>query len=144
MPPSKSETLVRRYIQQVWNRANMQVLDELATEAYTYHLGGQPPRDTTAMQQFVEAVHVAFPDWRVEIEDIIADEDSVAVRWTGEVTHQGVFHGIPATGKRLSVCGINVYRIEEGKISAEWEQMDSVSMLQQLGVLPPPDPSTGD
>ena len=134
--------LVRQYIQEVWNRAHTDVIDEVVAEGYEYHLGGQPPRDKEAMKQFVTAVHAAFPDWCVEIEDIVADEQLVAVRWQGEATHNGTFHGIPPTGKQLSVCGINLYRVADGVIIQEWEQMDSLWMLQQMGVLPPPRPAS--
>ena len=78
------------------------------------------------------------PGWRVTIQDIVANGDLVAARWTDEVTHEGTFHGIPATGKRVVVSGINMYTIKNDRISAEWEQMDSLGMLHQMGVLPPP------
>jgi len=132
------KNLVTRYIETVWNQGDLAALAELTAETFRYHLGGQPPRDRATMGQFLEAVRVAFPDWRVEIEDIAAEERIVAVRWSGQVTHQGPFHGIPPTGKRIDVCGINIYAIEDGKIAQEWEQMDSLGMLQQLGVLPQP------
>jgi steroid delta-isomerase-like uncharacterized protein len=89
------------------------------------------------MLEFLKAVHAAFPDWRVRIEDMVVDGATAAVRWTGEVTHEGPFHGIPATGKRISVSGINLYRTQDGRIAQEWEQMDSLGMLAQLGALPP-------
>jgi steroid delta-isomerase-like uncharacterized protein len=132
--------IVSKYIEEVWNNVNLAVLNDLTGPTYTYHLGGQPPRDVAAMQRFLQTVHMAFPDWRVQIQDIVAEGKTVAARWTGRVTHEGVFHGIPPTGKQVSVCGINVYLIKDGKISQEWEQMDSLGMLQQLGVLPPPKP----
>ena len=55
--------------------------------------------------------------------------------WAGTVTHEGDFRGIPATGRRIQVSGINMYRVEDGRIGAEWEQMDSIGMLQQMGVV---------
>ncbi len=142
MTSEELKGLVRRYIEAVWNQANGQSLDEFVTADYTYCLGGQPPRDKAAMREFLTAVRVAFPDWRVEIDNIVADSDTAAVRWTGSVTHRGPFHGIPATGKQVSVCGINVYTAEGGRISQEWEQMDSLGLLQQLGALPSPKPPT--
>lgn len=138
MSETEAKRLVSNYIEEVWNNADLSALNDLTTAEYTYHFGSQPPRDKAALQQFLQAVHVAFPDWRVQIQAIVAEGNTVAVRWKGSVTHEGVFHGIPPTGKKISVCGINVYQIEEGKIAKEWEQMDSLGMLQQLGVLPPP------
>lgn len=127
--------LVQRYIEEVWNNADAAALDELTNEGYTYHLGGQPPRDKSSMHRFLQSVHAAFPDWRVRVEDIVAEGNTVAVRWIGRATHQGPFYGIPPTGKKISVCGINIYKIENDKISQEWEQMDSLGMLQQLGLI---------
>jgi len=138
MSQNDPKSLVSRYIEEVWNKANLAALNDLTTPTFTYHLGGQPPRDIAAMQEFLQAVHVAFPDWRVQVQVIVAESNTVAVRWNGLVTHEGVFQGIPPTGKQISVCGINIYLIAEGKIAQEWEQMDSLGMLQQLGILPPP------
>jgi hypothetical protein len=87
--------IVSRYIKEVWNRADLAALHALTGPTYTYHLGSQPPRDKDGMQQFLQAVHVAFPDWRVQIQDIVVEGTTVAVRWDGTVTHAGVFHGIP-------------------------------------------------
>ncbi len=140
MPTDDVKALVSEFIEKVWNKADMAALDELTLATYTYHLGGQPARDRAAMQQFVQAVHVAFPDWRVQIQTIVAEGDSVAVQWNGRVTHQGPFQGLPPTGKAIDVAGINLYLIQDGKIAQEWEQMDSLGMLQQLGVLPAPPP----
>lgn len=137
MPTDAATTLVSTYIEDVWNRAHAQAFNRLTAVSFTYCLGGQPPRDRAATLAFVQGVHAAFPDWRVRIEDIVAAGDTAAVRWSGQVTHEGPFHGIPATGRRITVSGINFYRIENGRIAQEWEQMDSVGMLAQLGVLPP-------
>ena len=128
--------LVVKYIEEVWNNGNVAAIEALTGETFRYCLGGQPARDRAAMRQFLEAVRVAFPDWQVRIQDIVAEDATVAVRWVGEVTHQGPFHGIPPTGKRVSVCGINVYAVADDRIAQEWEQMDSLGLLQQLGALP--------
>ncbi len=129
--------LVRRYIDGVWNQGDPAALAALTTESFAYRLGGQPPLDRAAMQAFVGMTRAAFPDWRVEIAEMIAEPHAVAVRWEGEVTHAGPFRGIPPTGRRIAVSGINVYRIRDGRIDTEWEQTDSLGMLRQLGVLPP-------
>ncbi|MGD8494681.1 MAG: ester cyclase [Gemmatimonadales bacterium] len=125
--------LVEEYVERVWNEADLDALDALTSDGFVYRLGGQPPRDAAATGAFVRGVHVAFPDWRVEIRDIVAGPDRVAVRWTGSATHQGPFHGIDPTGRRVEVSGMNFYAVEGGRISAEWEQMDSLGLLHQLG-----------
>jgi len=132
----EAKDLVATYIEEVWNCGNLAALSDLTAPGFTYHLGGQPPRDLAGMEQFLAGTREAFPDWRVTVENIVGDESLVAVRWSGEVTHLGLFHGAPATGKKVSVSGINLYRIEGGKVAQEWEQMDSLGMLGQLGLLP--------
>lgn len=89
-----AKALVLKFVEDVWNRADAESLDRLTTDSYTYHLGGQP-HDKAAMLAFVKAVHGAFSDWRVTVEDTVVDSDSAAIRWTGQVTHDGPFHGIP-------------------------------------------------
>jgi steroid delta-isomerase-like uncharacterized protein len=126
--------LVRRYIDRVWNGGDAAALEELTLPDFTYSLGGQPPRDRTGMAQFLRETRAAFPDWRVETDDLIVEGDLAAVRWHGRVTHTGPFRGVPATGRRIDVSGINVYRVSNGRIAAEWEQTDSLGMLLQLGV----------
>ena len=137
MSVDTARTLIMTYIEDVWNRADAQAFERLTTDAFTYHLGGQPPRDKAAMLAFLQNVHAAFPDWRVRIEDVVVENDTAAMRWSGQVTHEGPFHGIPATSKHITVSGINLYRIEDGRVAQEWEQMDSLGMLAQLGVLSP-------
>jgi predicted ester cyclase len=73
------------------------------------------------MRQFLESLRVAFPDWRVEVLDCIADGDRVGVRWQGRATHEGPFHGLSPTDKQVA-------------IATEWEQMDTIGLLTQLGV----------
>lgn len=129
------KSLVTGYIERVWNGGDADAVEDLTTPAFAYRLGGQAPLDRAGMRQFLAATRVAFPDWRVEIASMLAERDSVAVRWVGTVTHRGAFHGIPPTGRTISVSGINLYRIENSKIAEEWEETDSLGMLRQLGVL---------
>jgi steroid delta-isomerase-like uncharacterized protein len=84
------------------------------------------------------AFFAAFPGLHISIEDVIAQGDKVAVRITWQGTHQGEFMGIPPTGKPVTVTGINLYRVANGKIVEEWWQEDILGLMQQLGVLPPP------
>lgn len=128
--------VVKEYIDRVWNKGDRRALEELTAPFFSYQLGGQAPLDRAAMSQFLSATRLAFPDWRVEVLELVAHGELVAVRWRGTVTHEGPFHGIPPTGRRVHVSGMNMYRLAEGRIAEEWEQMDSLGLLRQLGVLP--------
>jgi steroid delta-isomerase-like uncharacterized protein len=134
MTDEDAAALVKEYIDTVWNRGDVEALHRLTAPDFRYYLGGQPGRDHSEMAEFLSQTRTAFPDWRAVISAIISEGDHVAVRWSGRVTHAGDFHGIPATGKQIDVSGINMYQVTEGKLAAEWEQMDSIGILRQLGV----------
>jgi len=136
MASVEAKDLVEKYIEQVWNRGDLAALAELTTPGFKYHLGGQPLRDMDGMQQFIIMTRSAFPDWRVGIESIVSEGEAVAVRWRGEVTHLGPFHDAPPTGRKITVTGINFYRVDGDKVAEEWEETDSLGMLGQLGMLP--------
>lgn len=129
-----AEALVARYIEEVWNQGDLASLDALTAPGFEYRLGGQPPRDRAAFAEFLAQTRTAFPDWRVEPDHIIADPEGVAVRWHARATHRGRFHGILPTGRTIRVTGINLYAIEQGRIASEWEETDTLAILQQLGV----------
>jgi predicted ester cyclase len=81
----------------------------------------------------------AFSDNEVTVDDQIAEGDKVVTRWSSKGTHSGEFFGIPATGKRVAGKGIGISRIVDGKIVEEWGESDMLGMMQQLGVIPPPE-----
>jgi steroid delta-isomerase-like uncharacterized protein len=78
----------------------------------------------------------ALPDLKMVVEDMIAEGDKVVLRYTLEGTHEGELFGIPPTGKQLSVKGIAVERVSDGKIREHWRVTDELGMMQQLGVIP--------
>lgn len=134
MMDSAVSDVVLEYIEAVWNQGDMEALERLTAPGFAYYLGGQPGRDRAEMKELISIIRIAFPDWRVEISAMVTEGTSVAVRWEGVVTHEAEFRGIPPTGKRITVSGINMYELADGQIVGEWEQMDSIGMLQQMGV----------
>jgi steroid delta-isomerase-like uncharacterized protein len=117
MSPVEAKALVRQYVERVWNSADFAALTELTTPTFAYFLAGQPARDRAGIQQFLETVHLAFPDWKVEIVECFAEGNAVVIRWRGEVTHLGPFHALLPTGRRIAVSGINIYHIVDGLIA---------------------------
>ena len=87
-----------------------------------------------ALKQHIAGAEAAFPHYELIAEDLIAEGDKVVVRFTLRATHQGDFMGVSATGRQINVPGIIIYRIADGKIVEHWMQIDSVAMMQQLGV----------
>ena len=126
---------VENYIEIIWNQADMKTLESLTTANFQYHFANHAPRNHKKMIMLVLELHRAFPDWCIEIDDIITEGAKVVVRWHGNVTHQGDYLGIAATGNKIFVCGINIYRIEDGRIAEEWEQTNSLSWINEMGAL---------
>jgi steroid delta-isomerase-like uncharacterized protein len=136
MNAAENETLVRRLFD-AWNGADLAIVDEVvAPDAVPAHEGTSRGRES--WKEAITTYRSSFPDIRYEIDDLIAGEDKVTVRWTATGTDTVGFMGMPATGRRATVCGINIYRIESGLLAEHWDQWDLAGLLQQLGALPSP------
>jgi steroid delta-isomerase-like uncharacterized protein len=120
------------------NACNVARLRALAAPDCIVHLGGRPSQDIAAAERFVVSFRVAFPDGPLSIDDLIAEGDRVAHRWTVHGTHQRDFEGIPATGRLVTMTGIFIYRIAGGRVVEIWASVDDLGLLQQLGVVPAP------
>jgi len=128
----------RAIIQHLFNELNNQnfaAMMELCSDC-TYHmpmvgnLRGEP------LKQFFTSLSNAFPDAQRTVEDQFTDDIHVVTRWTAAGTHKGPFMGIAPTGKRVTITGISIHRISGGKIVEEWQEWDSLGLMQQLGVIP--------
>ena len=136
MSTEENKAVVRRMYEE-WNKRNLAGIWELYAPDYVYHgTGVFPDLDLAAMKQMVPAFWTAFPDEHMVVEDMIAEGDKVAYRFTFRGTHQGDFMGIPPTGKQVSVTGITIDRIKDGKVVESWANYDTLGLLQQLGVIP--------
>jgi steroid delta-isomerase-like uncharacterized protein len=126
---------VRQFYDEVVNGGDLDRVEEFCTEDFVDHeeFPGIPPtRD--GVRQFFGLMREAFPDFRVDIEDLIVEGDRVAVRMTMSGTQQGEFMGVPATGRRFSVDGVDILRMEGSEQAAEhWGVTDVMSLMQQLG-----------
>jgi predicted ester cyclase len=78
----------------------------------------------------------AFPDLTLSADDLLGDGDRVVLRWTAHDTHQAELMGMPATGRRVTMTGIDILRVVDGRIVERWGEFNGVEMLQQLGTLP--------
>ncbi len=140
MGTEENKAMVRRAVEEVFNKGNFAILDELFASDYVDHVAGaQEVRGPEGMKQFATTYRTAFPDLDITIEDQIAEGDKVVTRWTGRGTHQGELEGIPPTGKQATVTGIAIDRIVNGKVVETWDQFDTLGMMQQLGVVPAPE-----
>jgi steroid delta-isomerase-like uncharacterized protein len=139
MSTEENKALARRFFEDVWNKHNLALVDELFSTDYVEHrpVPGMPPtRD--GFKQVASMFWSGFPDGRIDVEDQVAEGDTVVTRWTSRSTHTGEFMQLAPTGKQLVVGGININRIADSKIMETWVQFDQLGMLQQLGVVPAP------
>jgi steroid delta-isomerase-like uncharacterized protein len=133
-----NKAIARRVYEEVLNRRNVDALDELAALDYLEHdpLPGQGT-GLDGLKDRVRMIVEAF-DPHFTIEDIVAEGDRVVVRWTNSGTSVGEFAGMPATGGSFSIQGIDIYRVEKGKLAEHWHVIDLLGQMQQLGLLPSP------
>ena len=138
-----NKTVSRRLFEEVWNKGNLAVLNEIIANDHVNSGPGTLPGLPTGPEgakQFVMIYRNAFPDTHFTTDEQIAEGDKVVTRWTAHGTHQGELLGIPATDKSSTVTGISVDRIVDGKIVESWGIFDQFGMMQQLGVIPMPEP----
>lgn len=132
MQAEDNKQLLRRFEDQVWNRHNPAVLDELCAPDYLAHMPGNRLLDRTAHRQIIALFQKAFPDCEVTTDELIAEGERVAWRWTFRGTHQGEFHGLPPTGRYVTMNGISMLQIRDGKVLKSWHQGDNQVLMQQL------------
>jgi steroid delta-isomerase-like uncharacterized protein len=133
-----NKALCRRFFEQVWNNRNLAAIDELFAPNYVRHTVSGPEFGTgpQSMHRMVNFYLGSFPDVRFTIDDVVAEQDKVVLRWTARATHQGQFEGIQPTGKAVNVSGTTLVRIAGGKIVEAWDSFDALGLLQQLGAFP--------
>jgi steroid delta-isomerase-like uncharacterized protein len=133
---AEQNKILARKVFDLNNQHDLEKLGNVISPKHILHFGGMPPMDWNGHKQLLSAFHSAFPDFRIDIEDLIAEGDKVTIRMTATGTHKGVFQGIPSTSKKINVTGIAIQRMVEGKVADEWINVDTMSLMQQLGALP--------
>ncbi len=142
MSADENRSIARRFVLEHNQADYVATFDALLAQTCVVHeyLPGVPPSmDREAYEQFIADFRAAMPDIHNGIEDVIADGDSVVVRWTGNGTHTGAgLMGIPAQGHAVHANGVYIFRIRDGRIQETWDLWDTVNVLQQLRSLPAP------
>ena len=134
----QNKTIVRRLFDELWNKGNLSVADELFAPTYTYHDPSTPDvgKGPESEKKRVTLYRNAFHDLRLTIEDIIAEGETVMARWSCRGSHKGELRGIAPTGKQFAISGVSIARFEEGKMVEGWINWDALGLMQQLGVVP--------
>jgi steroid delta-isomerase-like uncharacterized protein len=134
-----NKALVRRFFTEAWSTGDVSRRDAFLAPGYRGHIAGAAePIDADGWTAFLTAFRRAFPDATFTVQDMVAEGDRVAVRLTMRGTHLGEMNGLPPTGRRVTVTGISIERVADGRIVEGWNQNDALGLLQQLGALPQP------
>jgi len=125
MSTEENAAIARRWID-VWDKGDEAALDELYAPEFVYHMrfAGQQP-GLAGEKQVVRMLHSAFPDLRIVIDDLIVDEHNAVIRWTMPCTHRGAFRGIQPNGRTVRFTGMDILRIENGKITSRWDEVNN-------------------
>lgn len=131
-----NKAFVRRFVGYI-NNNPLAPIDEFFAANYTYDNFSMPDvKDLSSLTEFNVAAYSAFPDIRFTIEEMVAEGDKVVYRASARGTHKGEFMGIAPTGKQVTFTSIVISSIVNGKFQEDWESLDGIYVLQQLGVIP--------
>jgi len=133
--PEKHESVVRRIVDDVWNKGNLKLVDELFTPDYVNNDPMNPTRGPQGMKDLVNKYRGGFPDLRLDIDELFSIGDRVVVRWRCGGTHLKTLEGIQPTGRRVITPGITIYRFQGDRIAEAHTNWDALGFLQQLGVV---------
>lgn len=133
-----NKIVARRLFEVVLSTGDWDEYRRLHTDNFKAHAGdgrsGTLDEDLAA----AKGLRQAFPDLKVGVERVVAENDMVAVQWIARGINTGAGNGLPATGRSVEVGGITIFRMEKGRIAEEWNSMDTLGMLRQLGLMPSP------
>jgi steroid delta-isomerase-like uncharacterized protein len=133
------KAIARQWSEELWGRGNLAVADQIIAPDYVRHDPGDPfpARGPDDVKRIVTMLRAMLPDLTIEVEDLIAEGDKVAVRYTGIATDSGGYMGHPPTGKTTHTAAIQVFRFAGDKIVESWAVRDDLGVLRQLGHVPP-------
>jgi steroid delta-isomerase-like uncharacterized protein len=135
----QNKAIVRRAFEEPW-KGNLDVVDELVATQYIGHdpANPEPLHGPEGVKEFISGYRAAFPDARITVEEQLAEGDLVATRWSARGTHAGELMGVEPTGKQVTVSGLAISRLENGKIVEEFQNWDNFGLMKQLGAVPEP------
>jgi steroid delta-isomerase-like uncharacterized protein len=130
----QNKAIARRAFDEILSRGRFELAEQLYAKDFVNH-GIHSNVSLEEDQAALRGWHEAFPDVTVVPEKFIAEADLVTIYWIARGTNTGTGNGLPATGKKVELAGITIWRIVDGKIKEEWSAFDQLSMMRQLGLV---------
>jgi len=132
MSIEQNKAVARRFIDEVFVHGDAAAIDELAADDFTAHTFGPQPVGRDVLKAALPRVAEGIRDPEFRIDDVIAEDDRVAVRLTSSATHTGPFMGVPASGNRYTIQEIHIFRIRDGQVVEHWHEFDKAALMAQL------------
>ncbi len=136
MTADENKNLISQFYNEVWGKGNLSFADQVFHQEYIRHdlRPGNPLPGPEGQKKIAGDFRRAFPDLSIHLDLIFATEDFVAARWTMTGTHTGKWGNIEPTNKKATFSGVNLFRMEEGKVKEIWNHRDDLGLMEQLGV----------
>jgi steroid delta-isomerase-like uncharacterized protein len=139
--------LADRFHMDLFKKGDLSVTDQILTPDFVNHGAGIPPelaQGPEGAKRFAQAIRTGFGnEINITHDDVIVHGDRIVIRWTSSGTHKGDLLGVPATGKPIKITGIDIFRVQDGKLAELWQNWDQLQMLQQIGAVPEPQSAGG-
>ncbi len=138
MTMEATEVLAHRWHMDLFQAGNLEVADEILTPDFVAHVNGQEFRGVDGAKQLATVLRTAFPDLQITHHEALVAGNRATIRWTSDSTHQGEYFGVPPSGKRIHLEGLDLFHLQDGKITEVWIEYDNLSALQQMGAIAQP------
>jgi predicted ester cyclase len=135
MSAEENKAVIRRFIEQVFEKHELAAVDELVAADFVPH-SWPGVSGVESFKQAIEKVSAGKSDTDIRIDDMLAEGDKVAVRLTLHVVHHNDFFGIPAAGKEHTISETHIFYVKHGKVTEHWRDADHLGMMKQLGAFP--------
>ena len=127
MSSKDNKQIAEKFIDEIWNKGNLDDVDKFVTSDFIYHARGEDVTGIENLKEWVFSDRDVFPDIRFTIVDRIAESNKVSTAWIVEATHEKEFRGIPATHKRFETVGVSIFHFEGNKIKEAWIVVDGLT-----------------
>jgi steroid delta-isomerase-like uncharacterized protein len=134
----QNKDIARQVFEELQSQGKLELIEQIVARDYVGHTPLGDIHGPEGARQFDALLRTAFPDYKITVQDQVAEGECVATRWTLRGTHQGAFQGIPPTGETVSATGMTIFRIADGKLIEGWNNPGLLAIMQQLGAVPAP------
>jgi predicted ester cyclase len=126
------QSFAHRWFEEVWNKKRREAIAELMDPDALLHEGGETSRGPEGFYPFFDRMQASFSRMHITVEDTIAEQDRLCIRWACSMDHTGDGLGMAPTGKTLQTTGISIVRLKDGKAVEAWQNWDMLGLLQQI------------